>query len=101
MYHKCIFVLFILCAWSVSAQSNRSIGSHVSPSLHGIPDDDVVAGQIIPAQQSSANSAQLQFTFSTFQFPGVSATIAFGVNNQGRLLAVTASCLMSAMQRFL
>jgi probable HAF family extracellular repeat protein len=89
MHGKWMFVLLILSGGLLSAQSVQTTGAHVPTRLHGIPDDGEVVGQIVPAQAmelNHANSAQLQFTFSTFQFPGVNRTIAFGINNQGQVV---------------
>lgn len=90
MYRKLVFACMALCTGLLCAQSVPNEGGPVGTKLHWIDDSGVVA-QFAPAQAASRGnsvSAQgpLEFTFTSFQFPGAVSTIAFGINNEEQIV---------------
>lgn len=84
MYRNFACVLLILSAGFLSAQSNQNSGTQIRTKL--IDDQAPAMAQTAPAPVTAAPLAETSFTFTTFQFPGVSRTIAFSVNNQGQIV---------------
>jgi probable HAF family extracellular repeat protein len=91
MYRKIGFVLLALSASLLCAQDVPRTNGSIRTKLRGINDDGVVLAQKAPAQAGSQGNPafgqpQPEYTFTSFQFPGVSNTNAFGINNEGQIV---------------
>ena len=89
MGRKLVVVLLALSASGFWAQSSPATQNSTRTSLHLSGYDDKIP-QPASAQapnQNSPSSAQrsVQYTFTSFQFPGATTTVALGINNHGQI----------------